>query len=462
MNKQSIDTGKIDYSIFRAYDIRGLYPTEINEAACYAIGKAYCQVFKPQNIAIGMDVRLSSPPLKESLIQGILDAGSDVIDLGKITTDMLYFAVGAYGYSGGIVISASHNPKQYNGLKMVREKATAISSDTGLFTIRDVLKHGELKDTAGLKKGKLQKKEIVEDYVKHVLTYIGKTPIKPFRCVVNGNFGFVSLPVKRIARELKLDLIPLNFEPDGSFPKGPPNPLLPENQGETEELVKKSGADLGVMWDGDADRVMFVDNKGSFIPGVYITALLAKIMLEHYGQGNKIIFDPRAVWPIQKAVKEANGIGIITKAGHAFIKDRLRSENALFAGELSGHYYFRDSYYCDNGIIPWLLIMKYMSAHNTTLSEIVKPFTTGHHLVGELNYDVRDVKETMDEVIKQFKGMGAEDFTDGYSVETADWRFNIRPSNTEPIIRLNIEAKEEKTAEDIRQRIEKIIGKPEA
>ena len=449
----------MNYDIFHAYDIRGIYPSEVNEEACYAIGKAYCYVFKPKDVAVGMDVRLSSPLLKESLIKGILDAGSDVIDMGKITTDMLYFAVGAYGYSGGIVVSASHNPPQYNGLKMVREKATAISSDTGLYDIRDALKSGKVKDMPGRKKGSCRKKEIAADYVKHVLSFIGKTPIKPLKFVVNGNFGFVSAPVKMIARKLKLDLITLNFEPDGSFPKGPPNPLLPENRIETAELVRKSGADLGVMWDGDADRVMFLDNKGNFIPGVYITALLAKIMLEQYGQGNKIIFDTRAVWPIQKAVKESKGYPIITKAGHAFIKDRMRSENALFAGELSGHYYFRDNYYCDNGIIPWLLILKYMSENNTTLSEMVAPLMSGHCLVGELNYNVSSVKETLDDVIRQFKGAGKEDYTDGYSLETDSWRFNIRPSNTEPIIRLNIEAKEEKVAEDMRIKIEEIISR---
>jgi phosphomannomutase len=459
MKKETKKTDAVHYDIFRAYDIRGTYPSEVNEATYYAIGKAYCYIFNPASVAIGMDARLSSLPLKESLIKGILDAGTDVYDMGKITTDMLYFAVGAYGYSGGMVVSASHNPAQYNGLKMVREKATAISSDTGLFEIRDALKAGKVKDGPGSNKGKLFKKEIAADYVKHVLSYIGKTTIKPFKVVVNGNFGFVSLPVKIIARQLKLDLIPLNFEPDGSFPKGPPNPLLPENRKETAELVIKHGADLGVMWDGDADRVMFLDNRGNFIPGVYITALLAKIMLEQYGKGNKIVFDPRAVWPILKAVKEAGGKPILTKSGHAFIKDRLRSEDALFGGELSGHYYFRDSYYCDNGIVPWLLILKYMSETRKTLGEIIAPFMAGHCLVGELNYDVRNIQKTLDDVIKEFKGAGSEDYTDGYSVETNNWRFNIRPSNTEPILRLNIEAKEEKTAEEIRQKLEKIIDK---
>ena len=459
MNTDGFNPKTINYGIFHAYDIRGTYPDEINEATCYAIGKGYCYVFKPKSVAVGIDVRPSSPALKEALIQGILDAGGDVADLDKVTTDMVYFAVGAYGYSGGIVISASHNPAKYNGIKMVREKGTSISSDTGLFEIRDNLKDGKVSSTPAAKKGTRQKKEITADYVKHVLTYTGKTVIKPFKVVVNTNFGYASLPVGIISRQLNLNLVPLNFTPDSSFPKGPPNPLLPENQGETEELVRKTHADFGVMWDGDGDRVMFVDNKGRFIPGVYITALLAKIMLEHYGKNNKIIFDPRAVWPILKAIKEAGGQAILSKAGHAFIKDRMRKEKALFGGELSGHYYFRDSFYCDNGIIPWLLVMKYMSENNTTLADMIQPFISGHCLIGELNYDVLDVKETMDDIIRQYKGTGTEDFTDGYSVETADWRFNIRPSNTEPIIRLNIESHEQKVAEDIRQKLEKIIAR---
>jgi phosphomannomutase len=457
MNKLPYQPPEMDYSIFRAYDIRGVYPGELNPDICYAIGQAYCQVFNPKNVAIGMDVRLSSAPLKEGLVQGILDAGHDVIDLGKITTDMVYFAVGYYGFAGGIAISASHNPPKYNGLKMIREKATAISSDTGLFTIRDVLKNGQLKAASG-KNGKIQKKEIIPDYVDFMLSLIGKPPQKRFKFVANTNFGYTSLSVKPLADRLKLEMIPLNFEPDGSFPKGAPNPLLPENQRETEQLVLKSGADFAAMWDGDGDRVMFVDDKGAFIPGVYITALLAKIMLEQFGKDNEIIFDPRAVWPILKAVREAGGRAVLSKAGHAFIKDRLRSDNALFAGELSGHYYFRDFYYCDNGILPWLLIMKYLSEHHLTLAELVAPFREGHCLVGELNYDVPNVKAAMDKVISAFSGKGREDFTDGYSVETDNWRFNIRPSNTEPILRLNVEAHEESTAEDIRQRLEKIIA----
>ncbi len=459
MKTDSPKTADMDYAIFRAYDIRGIYPEQINPDVCQAIGRAYGQVFQPETFAIGMDARLSSPDLKEGLIAGMLEAGSDVIDLDKVTTDMVYFAVGAYGYSGGVAISASHNPKQYNGLKFVREGATAISSDTGLFTIRDLLKSGGVKDTHGGKKGKRITREIVQDYADYLLGLAGKDTIKPLKIVVNANFGYAGLPVNLIAQRLNLELVKLNFEPDGSFPKGPPNPLLPENQQETEALVKTTGAAMGVMWDGDADRVMFIDDRGEFIPGVYITALLAKIMLEHYGKNNKIIFDPRAVWPILKAVGEAGGQAILSKAGHAFIKDRLRTENALFAGELSGHYYFRDFYYCDNGMIPWLLIMKYLSRHDITLSELIAPFRRGHCLVGELNYNVSDVKAVMDEIVRRYWGTGKEDFTDGFSVETDAWRFNVRPSNTEPVLRLNVEAHEESAAEDIRLKLEKIIAK---
>lgn len=455
MNKKTGKPAAIDYSVFRAYDIRGIYPGQVNPDVYEAIGKAYCQIFKPKNIVLGMDARLSSPSLKEGLAKGIAAAGCNVIDLGGVTTDMVYFAVGHYGYSGGMAVSASHNPKQYNGLKMVREKATAISSDTGLFKIRDLLKSGNLKE-AGRKKGKLIKKEIAADYADFMLSLVGGVKAKGLKFVANTNFGYANLPVKLLAERLGLEMATLNFEPDGSFPKGAPNPLLPENQAETIALVKQTGAAMGVMWDGDGDRVMFVDDEGSFIPGVYITALLAKIMLEQYGK-DEIIFDPRAVWPIEKAVREAGGKAVLSKAGHAFIKDRLRSDDALFAGELSGHYYFRDFFYCDNGILPWLLIMKYVSEHDVKLSQLVAPFRAGHFLVGELNYDVSSVKQTMDDVIRRFAGKGKEDFTDGYSLETDNWRFNIRPSNTEPILRLNVEGHEETVAEDIRRQIEEII-----
>jgi phosphomannomutase len=447
----------MNVDIFHAYDVRGIYPNEINENVAYEIALGYAAMFKPKSVVVGMDARLSSPSLKESVIKGLLDSGIDVIDVDKVTTDMIYFTVGAYDYAGGIIVSASHNPRQYNGMKFVREKATAISSDTGLYDLRDALKQGKFHEPAPGKRGTLKKIDVFEDYVKHVFSFIDRSSISPFRFVGNGNFGFVGQPVKRIVKELELTMIPLNFEPDGSFPKGAPDPLLRENRLETEELIRSSGADFGVSWDADADRVMFFDENGRYIHGVYITALLAKIMLEKYGNNNKIIFDPRVIWPISKVIKEMGAVPLVSKSGHAFMKDRMRLEDALYAGELSAHYYFRDNFYADNGIIPFLLILECLSKNNRKLSEIVEPFIEGHYMSGELNYEVKNIENILEKVRHRFKNDGKEDFIDGYSLESKEWRFNIRPSNTQPLLRLNVEAKLPELVDKIKDEIVQII-----
>jgi phosphomannomutase len=448
----------MDWSIFRAYDIRGIYPTELDEEAYYRIAKAYTSLFKPETIVVGMDARLSSPPLKDSLTKGFLDVGVNVVDIGEITTDMLYFAVGAYNYSGGIVVSASHNPKEYNGMKMVREKATAISSDTGLFDIRDALKAEKDAAVSSETKGTYEKREILDEYIKHVLKFVDKETIRSFSFVGNANFGYVSKPVRRLVEVLKLNLTPLNFEPDGSFPKGPPDPMLPGNRTETESLTRNSDAEFAVAWDADADRVMFCDENGQFISGAYVTALLADILLEKEGKGNKVIFDPRVIWPTLEVVKRKGGQSIISKGGHAFMKDRMRSEDAIFAGEMSAHYYFRDNFYADNGIIPFLLVLEHLSREGKPLSEIMRPYTEGHFMSGELNYRVKDINEVVSAVKNKYGGQGTEDFTDGYSLESDGWRFNIRPSNTEPLLRLNIEARQQQFVDKIRAEIETIIN----
>ena len=449
----------MDWGVFRAYDIRGIYPEAIDEEGYYRIAKAYVYLFKPKSMVVGMDARLSSPPLKAALTRGFLDAGVDVIDIGKITTDMLYFAVGASDYSGGIVVSASHNPKQYNGMKLVREKAAAISSDTGLFDIRDVLKEGKDAEVTSDKKGSCIERDILDDYLAHVLKSVDTTSIRKFRFVGNANFGYVSRPVAALVQRLGLDLLPLNFEPDGSFPKGPPDPMLPANRTETEQLVRDEHTDFGTIWDADADRVMFVDEGGRFISGAYVTALLADILLEKYGSGNGIIFDPRVIWPTLEVVNKKGGRPIISKGGHAFIKDRMRKENALFAGEMSAHYYFRENFYADNGIIPFLLILEHLSKLGVTFSEMMAPYMAGHFMSGELNYKVKDINKVIAAVREKYQGQGSEDFTDGYSLETPEWRFNIRPSNTEPLLRLNIEARKDGLVEQITGEIEKIIDK---
>jgi phosphomannomutase len=447
----------VNWDVFRAYDIRGVYPDDINEEDYYRISKGYVYLFKPKTMVVGMDARASSPPLKASLVRGFLDAGVDVVDIGQITTDMLYFTAGAYTYSGGVVVSASHNPKQYNGLKMVKEKATAISSETGLFDIRDALKAGKDAEVTSDKKGTCTERDILNDYLAHVLKFIDRDVIKKFTFVGNANFGYVCRPAGRLARDLGLNLIPLNFEPDGTFPKGPPDPMLPGNRTETEELIKEKGATFGVAWDADADRAMFFTEKGEYISGAYITALLADILLTKNGSDNAIIFDPRVIWPVQDTVRRKGGRPILSKGGHAFMKDRMRRENALFAGELSGHYYFRENFYADNGVIPFLLVLEHLSMQNKPFSEIMETYTAGHFMSGEMNYHVKDIKAVIAKVQEKFHGEGQEDFTDGYSFETPEWRFNIRGSNTEPLLRLNIEARKEPLVDQIKKEIETII-----
>ncbi len=379
----------MNWDIFRAYDIRGVYPDDLNEDAFYRIAKAYTYLFRPRTMVVGMDARESSPKLKDSLIAGFVDAGVNVVDIGGITTDMLYFAVGSSDYSGGIVVSASHNPRQYNGAKMVREKAAAISSDTGLFDIRDALKAEKDKDVSSDTKGKVEQKDVLRDYIEHVLTFIDRDVIKPFKFVGNANFGYVSRGVALIAEKLALNLLPLNFEPDGTFPKGTPDPLQPANRAEAAQITKDSDADFAALWDADAD---------------------------------------------------------------------LRKENAIFAGEMSGHYYFRENFYADNGVIPFLLVVEYLSKTGKSFSEMMQPYMEGHFMSGELNYRVDDTQKTIDEVRKTFSKEGAEDFTDGYSLQTDSWRFNIRSSNTEPLLRLNIEARKDALVEKARDEIEEIIG----
>jgi phosphomannomutase len=448
----------MNWDVFRAYDIRGVYPTDLDEEAYYRIAKAYTYLFHPQTMVVGMDARASSPQLKEALTAGFVDAGVNVVNIGGITTDMLYYTVGSTDYSGGVVVSASHNPKQYNGAKMVREKAAAISSDTGLFDIRDALKTEKDKEVSSDAKGKIEEKNVLHDYIKHVLSFINQDSIKPFKIIANANFGYVCYVVKLIAEKLGLKLTTLNFKPDGTFPKGPPDPMLPANRAETEALTKQSQVDFAAIWDADADRCMFLDEKGEFISGAYVTAMLADVLLTKHGGNNKIIFDPRVIWPTIKVCEQHGAQPIMSKSGHAFIKDRMRKENAIFAGEMSAHYYFRENFYADNGVIPFLLVLEHLSRSGKPFSQLMRPYMEGHYMSGELNYRVADVQKTIAAVKERFGHQGKEDFTDGYSLETSDWRFNIRPSNTEPLLRLNIEARKPGLVDKVRAEAEAVVG----
>jgi phosphomannomutase len=448
----------VNWDSFRAYDIRGVYPTDLDETAFYRIAKAYTYLFHPKTMVVGMDARESGPSLTKSLTAGFVDAGVNVIDIGGITTDMIYYAVGSSDYSGGIVVSASHNPKEYNGAKMVREKAAAISSDNGLFEIRDIIKADKDLSVSLETKGTVTEKNILNGYVEHVLSFIDRDVIKPFRVIANANFGYVGKGIQIIAEKLGLDLTTVNFTPDGTFPKGTPDPTQPANRAETEAMMRDGKFDLATIWDADADRCTFLDEKGEFISGAYVTALLADVILTKHGGNNKIIFDPRVIWPTTKVCEKHGAEAIISKSGHAFIKDRMRKENAIFAGEMSAHYYFRENFYADNGVIPFLLVLEHLSRTGQPLSEVMRPFMEGHYMSGELNYRVEDIQKVISEVKARFNSRGTEDFTDGYSLETADWRFNIRPSNTEPLLRLNLEARKPGLIEKLQSEIESIIG----
>ena len=452
-------TAKLNWDSFRAYDIRGVYPTDLDEEAFYRIARAYTLLFNPRTMVVGMDARESGPALKKSLTAGFVDAGVNVIDIGGVTTDMLYYAVGSSeDYSGGIVVSASHNPKEYNGAKMVREKAAAISSDTGLFQIRDLLKAGKDQEVSSKAKGTITEKNVFNGYVEHVLTFIDQDRIKPFKIIANANFGYVGGAIQLIADRLRLNLTTLNFTPDGTFPKGTPDPMQPANRAETEELMRNGQYDLAAIWDADADRCMFLDEKGEFISGAYVTAVLADVLLTKHGGNNKIIFDPRVIWPTTKVCERHGAQAIISKSGHAFIKDRMRKENAIFAGEMSAHYYFRENFYADNGVIPFLLILEHLSKSGLPFSAVMKPYMDGHYMSGELNYRVDDINRVISAVKDRFHDEGREDLTDGFSLNADDWRFNIRASNTEPLLRLNIEARKPGLVEKIRDEIQSIIG----
>ncbi len=455
-------------SIFKAYDVRGIYPSEINEQDMYKIAKAYCEFVKPQEVVIGCDVRLSSSSLKMAAIKAVTDLGIKVIDVGEISTDMLYFAVANYNYAGGFSITASHNPKEYNGAKFVREGSRPISSDTGLFDIRDlVLKDETQVDDFTLteeNKKLIEEKNILEDYIAKIKTFADFSKFLPtgrqakFKIVANPNFGVGGRAIDKLLENTDMEIVKLNWESDGNFPKGRPDPLIPENREEISKMVVENRADFGVAWDADADRCFFFTEKGEFIEGYFITALLGKIFLQK-NQGAKILHDPRLTWAIQDIAEANGGTDIINKSGHAFIKERMRQDNVLFGGEMSAHYYFRDYFYCDNGLIPFVMMLEFLSIQNKTLSEIMhEMFWNKYFVSGEINSEVSDVKTKISEAKEKYASDAKNiDEIDGVSIEFEDWRFNLRGSNTEPVIRLNVEAKSKELMEEKRDELLKLI-----
>ncbi len=432
---------EINPSIFKAYDIRGLYPTELNEELAYRIAQAYVQYVKPtKRVAVGRDVRLSSPSLKESVIKGLTEAGVDVLDVGLISTDMIYFAVGNYQLSGGIQVTASHNPAEYGGLKMVKEEVFPLYGDQGIEQIREMILAGKEKIISE-KKGQVTPKNLLDDFALFLLKFFDPQTIKPLKIVINPNFGYQGEVIKYVVKKhrLPITLIGLNDQPDGTFPKGRPDPFLPENRPEFLNLVKSQKADFGVAWDGDGDRVFFATEKGNFVESYYINALFAAEILAK-NPGGKIIYDPRYTWALIDAAKENGGEAIIERVGHSFIKARMKKEDALFCGESSGHTYFKDFWYADCGIIPPLMVMEILSKKGKKLSELVEPLFNKYFISGERNTTIADAKMVLAKIKEKYADAQISEI-DGISLEYKDWRANIRPSNTEPLFRLNVEGK---------------------
>jgi phosphomannomutase / phosphoglucomutase len=424
---------------FKAYDIRGRVPDELNEDLARRIGVALSDQLEPGTVVVGHDVRLTSAALQDGLVVGLRGAGREVIDIGLCGTEEVYFQTDHLGAAGGVMVTASHNPMDYNGMKLVREKARPISSDTGLFAISDAV----AADTAAALPPKAGQSEQHDKsaYIAHLLSYVDAAALKPLKVVVNAGNGGAGAIVDLLAPHLPLQFIRVNHEPDGNFPNGIPNPLLPENRAATAEAVREHGADFGIAWDGDFDRCFFFDHTGRFIEGYYLVGLLAQAALKRH-PGGKVVHDPRLVWNTVEMVEQAGGIPVLCKSGHAFIKEKMRAEDAVYGGEMSAHHYFREFAYADSGMIPWLLIAALVSESGRSLADWVEDRMAAYPCSGEINFKVADAKVSVARVMEHFASHApALDHTDGISADFGDWRFNLRSSNTEPLLRLNVETR---------------------
>jgi phosphomannomutase len=428
----------LDPKVFKAYDVRGIYPSELDEEGAYAIGRAYAEQFEPKAIAVGRDMRVSSPSVAEAVIRGASEAGTEVLDIGLVGTEMLYFAVGDLGLDGGVAVTASHNPKEYTGMKVVRRGALPVGGDSGLLDIRDraLALSGPVR---GQTPGVSRKVDVYPAFVDKVLSFIDVSAVKPLRVVIDAANGMAGAMLPPVLDRLPVEAVRCFFEPDGSFPNHEPNPLLPENREFIMSKVLEEKADLGIAFDGDADRCFFVDDTGAFVPGDFVTALLAESMLEKE-PGATIIYDVRASWAVRDVVERAGGTALANRVGHAFIKLRMREVDAVFAGEVSGHYYFRDFSQADSGVIPALLMLEQISKKGAPLSEILRPYRERYFLTGEINSRVDDVAVKLQELKEHFEPEGEVSHLDGISITAKDWHLNVRPSNTEPLLRLNLEA----------------------
>lgn len=437
---------------FKAYDIRGKVPEELNEEMAYRIGRAFVAIFKAGKVVVGHDIRLSGPLLRAALVRGLTEAGCDVVDIGVCGTEQIYFATAHWQLDGGIMITASHNPQEYNGMKLVQAGARPVSGDSGLKELEEAVIAGTF-PTVPAAAGQVSRREVLPEYIRHLLGYVDKAALKPLKVVVNAGNGAAGPVIDALERQLPFTFIKVNHEPDGNFPNGIPNPLLVENREATAKVVRETGAAIGIAWDGDFDRCFLFDETGAFIEGYYLVGFLAQAFLGKH-PGAKIVHDPRLTWNTIEVVTKAGGIPIQNKTGHAFMKERLRREDAVYGGEMSAHHYFRDFAYCDSGMIPWLLVLEIMSLSGKSLSQLLRERVACYPVSGEINSQVAEPAA----VIRKLEELYAPaalvvDYTDGVSIEFTDWRFNVRMSNTEPVLRLNVESRcderlmREKTAE---------------
>ena len=445
----------LDPSVFKAYDIRGVYPTELDEDGAYRVGRAYAEHFEPRTVAVGHDMRTSSPAMYRAVVNGVADAGSDVVELGLVGTEMLYHAVSELSLDGGICVTASHNPKEYTGMKIVRRGALPVGGDSGLADIRA---RAEAGFGPSDQRGSARSEDVWPSFVSKVLSFVDVESIRPLRVIVDAANGMAGVMLPPVLERLpQLDVVRCYFEPDGTFPNHEPNPLLPENR---EFIVAKVGeekADLGVAYDGDADRCFFVDDTGEFVPGDFVTALLAEAVLSK-SPDEKVIYDVRASWAVPETIERHGGKPLVNRVGHAFIKQRMRAEDAVFAGEVSAHYYFRDFSQADTGVVPFLVMLELLSRSGTALSELLRPYRERFFLTGEINTPVADVPLKLQELKERYTAEGGRvSHLDGISIDFEDWHFNVRPSNTEPLLRLNLEALSEERMVEKRDEVLGVI-----
>ena len=447
---------------FKAYDIRGLCPEEVNEELAYRVGKVFCALFGAESVVVGRDIRLTGPKLQSALCDGLQDGGANVIDIGQCGTEMIYFATSYLNADGGIMITASHNPASYNGLKLVRRDARPVGMDTGLKEIEEMVRKDDFPHhlMAGKARGILTGQDILRPYTDHILKYIDLKQLKPVKIVVNPGNGGAGTVVDELEKHLPFQFIKVNYEPDGTFPNGVPNPMLEENRKATSDAVVKNQADFGIAWDGDFDRCFFCDETGKFVEGYYLVGLLAENFLHKY-PGCKIMYDPRLVWNTEAIVRSHGGIPVRCKSGHAFMKQCMRENDVIYGGEMSSHHYFRDFTFCDSGMITALIVCEMLCSCGKKLSELIGSMEDAFPCSGEINRKVADSKAVLAKLEKKYKE-GKADRLDGLSMEFPNWRFNLRASNTEPVIRLNVETRGDRQllAEKTQELLQEIGGEP--